>query len=147
VNPCLLSRYALSLAFCVATSCGAYTQSAARGSDAFETIVVSPRVSSANTLGRRDIAPYEGRSLAEALGQLRPDWLRPDPSTRVSGESGRAVLYVNDVVSGDLTALRTIAAAAVLEVRLLSRSEAWSRYGPQCRCPAGAIVVHTRSAK
>jgi hypothetical protein len=73
------------LALGLVAACGAYTQSAALRSDAFET-GLSPRSASAKTLGRPDFAPFEGRPLAEALARLRPDWLRVNPAVRVSGE-------------------------------------------------------------
>jgi hypothetical protein len=81
------------------------------------------------------------------LAQLRPDWLRVNPSARSSRESERAALYVNDIASGGITGLQTIASDVVIEVRLLSTAEAWARYGPSCRCPAGAILVRTRSSE
>jgi transposase InsO family protein len=139
--------FRLAIAAVAATAaCRAFTPSSTRGPDVFETDVVSPRSASVRTLGRRDIAPYEGRPLAEALAQLRPDWLRFDPSARIKGEGReRPALYVNDIASGDITGLKTVASDAVVDVRLLSMSEAWARYGPSCRCPAGAILVRTRS--
>jgi len=145
VKPHSLPRPTMLLALGLATSCGAYVQTAARASEATETVFVAPRAASARTLERRDMAPYEGRSLAEALSHLRPDWLRVNPSTRLTGDGDRAVVYVNDVPSGDLAKLQLIASETVTEVRLLSLSEAWARFGPQCRCPAGAIAVRTRS--
>jgi len=135
----------MSLALGLATGCGAYVQAGARASETSDVVFVAPRAASARTLERRDIAPYEGRSLAEALGRLRPDWLRVNPSPRAADESDRAVVYINDVPSGDLAKLQLIASETVTEVRLLSMAEAWARFGPQCRCPAGAIAVRTRS--
>lgn len=146
MKPQCLSHSTMLLSLGVVTACGAYTQSAPRSSDLLE---IAPRSASAKALGRPDFAPFEGRSLAEALGHLRPDWLRqnPSPSSRVNGDGERAMVYVNDVASGDLARLQVIAADAVTEVRLLSASEAWARYGPSCRCAAGAIVVRTRSSQ
>jgi hypothetical protein len=144
MNAHAMSHPTILLVFGVVAACGAYVQPATRVSETTE-IVLPPRAASARTLERRDIAPYEGRSLAEALSHLRPDWLRVNPSARFNGEGERAVLYVNDVPSGDLAQLQLIASDAVAEVRLLSLSEAWARFGPQCRCPAGAISVRTRS--
>lgn len=95
-------------------------------------------------LERREIASFDDRSLADAVEQLRPDWLRPGPTTRIDGESPSAALYVNDVPSGDVSGLRAIPTATTIDVRLLSASEAWARFGPSCRCPAGALLVRTR---
>ncbi len=143
MNPQSSSCSTMLLALALVAACGAYTQSATLRPDAFET-GVSRLSASVKTLGRPDFAPFEGRPLAEALGHLRPDWLRFNPAARVSGEAERAVLYINDVASGDITKLQLIPSEQVSEARLLSASEAWMRFGPSCRCPAGAIAVRTR---
>jgi len=144
VTPQSQVRSTTFLALGLVAACGAYTQSPARASDALG-VPVSHRNASVKTLGRGDMAPYEGRSLAEALAHLRPDWLRVNPGARLGGEGERAVVYVNDVVSGDIAKLQLIPSGQVSEARLLSATEAWLRYGPSCRCPAGAIAVRTRS--
>ena len=95
-------------------------------------------------LERREIASFDGRSLAEAVEQLRPSWLRLGSAAHPNGGAPSLILYVNDVVSGDIAGLRTIPSATATEVRLLSQSEAWAQFGPTCRCPAGAILVRTR---
>ena len=96
------------------------------------------------TLDRGDIAPYDGRSLADAVERLRPNWLRANPSTRINSEAVKPALYVNDVADGEISGLGTIPSESVVDVRLLSRSEAWARFGASCRCPGGAILVRTR---
>ncbi len=106
---------------------------------------ISGDVVGAPTLGRREMAEFAGRPLADALNRLRPDWLRTNASARGSDEGSRAVVYVNDVASGELRALQMIPAAAAVEVQFLSASAAQMRYGPACRCPAGVIRVQTRS--
>ena len=145
--PQSMSRSAIFLALGLAAACGAYTGPATRESEVLETAIVSSRTATARTLGRREFAPYDGRSLADALTHLRPDWLRLNPSGRVNAEGERAALYVNDVASGDIAKLQLIASQVVTEVRLLSASEAWSRFGPSCRCPGGALLVRTRGSQ
>ena len=142
-----LSHSMTFLALGLAAACAAYTRPAARESDVLETAIMSYRPATARTLARRDIAPYEARPLIEALADLRPDWLRLNPSGRANAEGNRAVLYVNDIASGDLGKLQLIASDEAIEVRLLSASEAWGRFGPSCRCPAGAILVRTRGSE
>ncbi len=118
----------------------------AQTSEAFD--ARATRVSSgalvAPTLRRRDIAAFDGRPLADALAQLRPDWLRPSPLARETDESTRPVVYMNDVPGGDARSLQSIPSDAVVEVQLLSAGEARIRFGPACRCPAGVIRVQTR---
>ena len=99
----------------------------------------------APTVARREIVAYAGRSLADALTHLRPDWLRPDSRVRAGDEATRPVVYVDDVLSGDVRALQTIPSDATIDVQRLSAADARIQYGPACRCPAGAIRVRTRS--
>jgi hypothetical protein len=49
--------------------------------------------------------------------------------------------------SGELTALRTIASAATLEVSFLRPLEARIRSGRGCLCDVGVILVITRSER
>ena len=99
----------------------------------------------AHTVAGREIAAYAGRPLGDALAQLRPDWLRANPLLRGTGETAWPVVYTNDAPSGDIRALQTIPSDAAVEVQLLTPSEARTRYGAACRCPAGVIRVRTRS--
>jgi len=144
MKPQWLSRSTMFLALGLATACAAYTQSATRESEAIET-AAGLRRGTSGTLARGDFASYEGQPLSEALAHLRPDWLRLNPSARAGGEGERAVLYVDDVATGDLGGLQMIPSGRVSEVRLLSPAEAWARFGALCRCPAGAILVRTRT--
>jgi hypothetical protein len=125
-------------------ACGRYPQTSLSTLESSTTTEArSPRASIA-TLERRDIAPYDGRSLADAVERLRPNWLRANPSTRINSEAVKPVLYVNDVADGEIGGLGTIPSESVIDVRLLSRSEAWARFGASCRCSGGAILVRTR---
>lgn len=126
-------------------ACMAFVGPSARGSDTIE--VGNGATSLTGPLGRRDMAAFEGRALGEALMQLRPDWLRVNPSSRSADGTSRAVVYVNDVPAGGTGALQSIPSGVAVEVRLLSPSEARARYGLGCRCPAGAILVRTRTSE
>jgi len=108
-------------------------------------VVVDVPAPQAALVRRNEIAPYAGQALGDALLRLRPEWLRADPSARGAAGSARALIYIDDVPVDDASALRTTASDAVVEARLLSPVEARTRYGPTCRCPAGVILVRTRS--
>src|SRR5689334_20237026 len=138
-------RSAFVLSLFLIPACGKYVPPTMLVLDSSETHRVHWPNASMAALERRDFAPYEGRSLAEAVAQLRPDWLRSSPVAHVDSDHRSPVLYVNNVALGEITGMRTIPSEAAIEVRLLSQSEAWARYGPVCRCPRGAIVVRTRS--
>jgi hypothetical protein len=139
---------AASVGLVIVAACGAYPAQAGFAIDSFGSEGVSPSpAATEESLARREIAAYTGRPIADALAQLRPEWLRPTPFARESDDSPRAVIYMNDVRSGDIRALQTIPSAAVVEVRFLHQSEAQIQYGSACHCPAGVILVRTRSAE
>ncbi len=139
------ARTALRLSVLAASVSVACAGSIAQTSDSF---TVSRRaaegVLGAPTLGRREIAAFGTRPLADALTQLRPDWLRANPLVRGSDQNSRAVVYTNDVPAGEIRALETISSDAAAEVQYLSAAAAQIRYGPACRCPGGVIRVQTR---
>ena len=142
---CRAARSAIVLGFFFVPACGRHPLPGTLKLDSDEPDRIRSSRASIATLERRDFAPYHGRSLADAVAQLRPDWLRPNPAAHPTTASPTPVLYVNDVLVGEFTWLRTLPSEVALEARLLSRSEAWVRYGPPCRCPAGVILVRTRS--
>jgi hypothetical protein len=67
-----------------------------------------------------------------------------NPSSRQVTAAARASVYVDDVYTGELEALRLIPVSAVVDARLLAPSVAHDQFGPGCRCGAGVIVVTTR---
>lgn len=144
---CRSGRLAVLVSFFIIPACGTYARPSTWAWDASGADRVRTARESSGTLVRRDMVTFEGHSLADAVAQLRPDWLRSNPFAHVNSESPSQVpiLYINDIASGEVTGLRAIPSEAAIEVRLLSRSEAWARYGPPCHCPAGALVVRTRS--
>lgn len=118
-----------------------------RSSDlsAFDVITIAPaHASTATLVARSELAPLQEASLEEALRQLRPEWLRVNPSSRQITEAARASVYVNDVYAGELDALRLIPVSAVIDARFLAPSAARDQLGPGCRCAAGVIAIATR---
>jgi hypothetical protein len=102
---------------------------------------------SLSRLGRAEIASVDGSSLDEVVRRLRPGWLRADAGAPPRSQNASPVVYVNAVYSGELTALRTIASAATVEVFFLRPLEARLRFGRGCPCDAGVILVITRSER
>jgi hypothetical protein len=103
--------------------------------------------SSANRVARSELAPLQETSLEAALRQLRPEWLRVNPSSRQGIEPTRASVYINDVYAGELEELRLVPVPAVIDVTYLAPSAARDRFGSGCACAAGAVVVVTRHMK
>jgi hypothetical protein len=114
---------------------GAMTITAARGG------------SSANRVGRAELAPLQETPLDAALSQLRPEWFRVNPSSRQISEPARASVYIDNAYSGDLGVLRLVPVSAVIDVSFLGPSAARDRFGVGCPCAAGAILVVTRNIK
>lgn len=144
MNACRSARSIALIGIFLLPACARYRPPTTLALDSSPQKVRSSRAP-ATMLERREIASFDDRSLAEAIEQLRPDWLRLGSPARVDGESSSLALYVNDVASGDVSGLMTIPTATAIDARLLSQSEAWARFGPSCRCPAGAILVRTRT--
>ncbi len=141
-------HWAAGLGLSAVAACGPYRGSSAAAADSFETGWSDPsQAVPPASLGRREMAPYAGRPVADALRHLRPEWLRVTSVQLDVYERPSAVVYTDDVASGDVRSLETIPSAAVVEVRFLRLPEARIRYGPACRCPAGVILVRTRSAE
>jgi hypothetical protein len=118
-----------------------------RSSDlsAFDVIAIAPAIAStANVVAHAELAPLQEASIEEALRQLRPEWLRVNPSSRRVAEPARASVYVNDVYAGELETLRLIPVSAVIDARFLAPSAARDQFGPGCRCAAGIILIATR---
>lgn len=118
-----------------------------RSSDlsAFDVLAIAPaHASTATVVAHSELAPLQEASLEEALRQLRPEWLRVNPSSRQVTEAARASVYVNDVYAGELETLRLIPVSAVIDARFLAPSAAHDQFGPGCRCAAGVIAIATR---
>jgi hypothetical protein len=134
----------LALLILAIDACGP-TRRYDEGSLSLERAAAGPSTkSSFRYVGRADVLAFQAQSLGDALRHLRPDWLRANPAVRGPGENTRAVVYTNDVLSGDLNALEMIPATVVDDVRLLTASQARVQFGPTCRCAAGVILVSTR---
>lgn len=114
----------------------------------FDVIAVGPAHggSSATRVVRSDLMAIQETSLDAALGRLRPEWLRVNPSSRQVAQPAHASVYIDNVYMGDLDALRLVPVSAVIDVRFLAPSAARDQFGSACRCEAGVILVVTRRA-
>jgi hypothetical protein len=103
--------------------------------------------SSTNRVAHAELISIEETSVDAALRRLRPEWMRVNPSSRQVEGQTTATVFVDDVYTGGLEALRLIPVAAVVDLRYLSPSMASDRFGAGCRCGSGVILVTTRTAR
>ena len=100
------------------------------------------RESSRYALGQPELSTSAAVNAEEAIRALRPEWLRANPTLRHAEQAERAVVYVGYMYLGDLDALRLIQRAEVSSIQYLTPMEARGRFGPTCRCSAGAILIN-----
>ena len=99
-------------------------------------------------VGEDELRNLADQSLAQALMQLRPDFLRPNPTGRVPvGAVARPSVYIDNSYVGAVDALQLVPAASVTEVVLLRPSAAHDRFGAYCTCDAGVLMVTTRHTR
>jgi hypothetical protein len=99
-----------------------------------------------NVLLAEDIAKVDGRTLDDALRQLRPEILRANAIIRqASMDFVPPSVYVDDRFLGSTDALRLIPVEGVVEVRLVKPFAARGMFGTDCPCAAGVIAVTTRA--
>ena len=101
--------------------------------------------SSARHLGRADLLSVDGESVADAVRQLRPDWLRPNRAPGRATELVRPSVYINGAYAGSPDELRLVPLGTALDLRFLPPSAAWDQFGAACRCDGGVILVVTRA--
>lgn len=102
----------------------------------------------ARRVGEDELRSLADQSLAQALMQLRPDFLRPNPAGHLPGGAvARPSVYMDNTYVGAVDALQLVPVAWVTEVVLLRPSAAHDRFGSYCPCDAGVLMVtmrHTR---
>ena len=101
--------------------------------------------SSAKHLGRAELMLVDGESAADAVRQLRPDWLRPNRAPGRAAELVRPSVYIDGAYAGSPDELRLVPLATALDLRFLPPSAAWDQFGAACRCEGGVILVVTRA--
>jgi hypothetical protein len=96
-----------------------------------------------NLITRPEISASRGNTAYEVVQQLRPDFLRGRVSGSISGANDLPVVYLDGTRLGDLEQLRSIPAAIILTIQLISASDATTRWGTGY--PGGVIEVKTRT--
>lgn len=131
-----------TLAFTVvATACA----SGSAGSDD-SSADAAPRGSATHIIQAEITALSAVANAWDAVQRLRPQWLRGRGLTSVSNAEGSLpVVYLNNARLGDIDALRSIEAAAVLEMRFVRASDATTRWGTGHA--GGVIEVLVRSGR
>jgi hypothetical protein len=99
---------------------------------------------SRDVLTAEEISRASGMTAYDVIQQLRPQFLRIRSGRSIQG-SGQAepVIYVDNIRSGGLAALRSIRAESVEEIRYIGASDATTRFGTGHM--AGAILVRLRT--
>lgn len=92
-----------------------------------------------------DLAKVHGTTAADAVRQLRPEFLRAGgrrltpPGSPVSPS-----VYVNGRYAGGTDVLSLIPLRVLIEIRYVDAVAAKGLFGSYCPCDAGAILVRTR---
>jgi hypothetical protein len=101
-----------------------------------------PRTESpSDSIGAGDLEIVQGTTAADAVRQLRPEFLR------VRGRQTAATLasvYVNAQYVGEPEVLSSILLTEVRGIRYLSAMTAKASFGSSCRCEGGVILVRTQ---
>lgn len=88
------------------------------------------RGASSDILTLEEIQVSRAGNAYELLQELRPQFLRSRGAISVNDpRAGYPVVYVNDVLHGDLETLRSILVREIDEIRYISASDATTRWG------------------
>lgn len=92
-----------------------------------------------------DLAKVRGTTAADAVRQLRPEFLRAG-GRRMSHPASSATpsVYVNGRYAGGADALSLIPLGVLIEIRYLNAVAAKGMFGSYCPCDGGAILIRTR---
>jgi len=136
-----LSMLLMVLASACATG-GGVAQQGGFGLDAAGDVTPMKRARSA-TLTPSDLAVPNAASTLEVIQRLRPEFLTGSGRRPTIGKPEIA-LYVDDIYNGEPGLIDSIPLEAILEVAFLQPNDARFRYGLNCRCANGVILVRTR---
>ena len=92
-----------------------------------------------------ELRAVEANTAAEAIRQLRPEFLRTVPSQQVGVRAATPAVYVDNRLAGGLEVLAGIPLGFVSEIRRFSPLSAKTTFGSYCECQGGVIVVTTIS--
>jgi len=112
------------------------------GFDAAADVTPMKRASSA-TLTSSDLAIPNTMSTLSVIRRLRPEFLIGSGRRATIGKPEIA-LYVDDIYNGEPSFIDSIPLEAILEIAFLQPNDGQMRYGLNCRCRNGVILVKTR---
>lgn len=112
------------------------------GLDAAGDVTPMKRAASA-TLAPSDLAVPNAASTLDVIRRLRPEFLTGSGRRATIGKP-EVALYVDDIYNGEPSLIDSIPLEAILEVAFLQPSDGSSRYGLNCRCRNGVLLVRTR---
>jgi len=92
-----------------------------------------------------ELRALDANTVAEAIRQLRPEFLQTAPSQQVGVRAASPAVYVDNRLAGGLDVLAAIPLAFVSEIRRFSPLSAKTTFGSYCECQGGVIVVTTIS--
>jgi len=121
------------------------TQQGGLGFDAAGDVTRLKRASSA-TLTSSDLAIPNSTSTLSVIRRLRPEFLIGSGRRATIGKPEIA-LYVDDIYNGEPSFIDSIPLEAILEIAFLQPNDGQMRYGLNCRCRNGVILVRTRQAR
>ena len=140
----VFTTWAVLLVPLVSSGCAPAVAASERSTYEQRALAPVGRQSPSDRVVQQELGAVTGANLEEALRQIRPEWMRPTPTSRQAAEPGLASVYLNDAYAGGLDALRLIPIDAVTDARYLTPSPARSWFGMFCRCAGGVILVSTR---
>ena len=136
--------WSMIFALTVIPGCGsAIVRSSESASLEVTTITPARARSSRAVLASAEISRLPEGSMEDALHELRPEWLRANPSLRYVAEPAFASVYINHAYAGELQTLRLIPSSVVIDARYFAPAAAFSEFGSSCRCPGGVILIST----
>jgi hypothetical protein len=132
------------LVWLIVTGCASGGSGGASGTSATAamTAAAGPK-GSATVIVAAEISGSGAQNALEAIQQLRPSMLRTRNGSTGEGANGTdIVIYVDGIRAGERQSLTAIPAGNIREIRLLSASDATTRFGTGH--PLGAILVATK---
>ena len=129
-----------------ATACGGASHSAGTTPVGRVEAIEPPQGQSrSDRIAAGDLSTVQGRTAADAIRRLRPEFLRaPDDRTSITVSPASPTVYVDGRYAGELSVLDLIPLDVVVEIQRLDSVAAKSLFGSYCPCSGGVILVRVR---
>ncbi len=93
--------------------------------------------------GEIELSRTPGSSAWDLIAQLRPQFLRSrGPASLRDASPSTAVVYLDNVLFGDIASLRTISADSIVRIEYVNAADATTRFGSDRS--GGAILLLSR---